>query len=534
MFLTAPLFLSAVPVFAAETPEKLTIHGDYSLLGASHWTGGAGNKTLLRRGAFLTNELRLHIHSPLQNGWNFSNDIHLRKTPDPQMDKRKDLRLLGFTAELYDPVWRLTAGDFFADFSQYTLGQALDGVQVARRTDNSESKLVFGYSQKPDEGRQFMRFVFGGRQESLLVKERGVLKDWRVGVNMVGNEDDRGSIGNKTGIANASNRIGSLNTSLRLGDAELNGEIAEAWIDEDTSPNTDVRRKTGTALRLNAGNKFTKKLKAKLGYEWVTADFNSLSGSAVPDRVNVTSRLDYKFNGAWAGEAGYRLAVDKMDKSPLNVRTVTQIPRVAFNWTPDSSYWLLQNFFSRVYWEMRRRFSQDNDSSGQADFESQDMGLEDEFKLFRATVNSGLSLRAEKDDKTKSNDRTAPAGFIGVRFNERWFGAEAVPSLRYQFSYEERPKDGGRDLSQVVSAGLTLDFPNGVRIEQRYSADFASRLAHDSDSIRLNVYLGLDYKIPGKRDMTLTTSYEMTQFAHDVSTERFSEQNFQTRLLWRF
>ena len=33
-------------------------HGEYSLLGALHRTGGSGDKTLLRRGEFLTNDSR--------------------------------------------------------------------------------------------------------------------------------------------------------------------------------------------------------------------------------------------------------------------------------------------------------------------------------------------------------------------------------------------------------------------------------------------------------------------------------------------
>ena len=100
--------------------------------------------------------------------------------------------------------------------------------------------------------------------------------------------------------------------------------------------------------------------------------------------------------------------------------------------------------------------------------------------------------------------------------------------------YTEIPKSEGRDLTQSVNAGLRLDISDALKVEQRYSVSTASRLAHDSDSIKWNAHIDLDYKVPVKPDLTFRCSYDHTGFAHDVSTQRFSEHNFQTELLWKF
>lgn len=518
----------------ADTPAGLSIHGEYETGGAIHWTGGAGDKTLLRRGAFFTDELKLRIDQPLEDGWDFLTSLHLRQTFDPQIDKRKDVHILGYTSEIYNRFLRFTFGDFFADFSQYVLGTALDGVQMVAKTDRAEIKAVAGFSQRADEGKQFMRYVFAGRAETVLVEAYGFAKDLRMGFNFSDAEDAHNTIDNTTGVADASNRVGSVNgRAVFWGHTQADWEAAKSWIDEDTSPGTNVDRKTGSAIRWNSTTQFDKKNKLRMGYEWVSADFRTLGGSAVPDRVNVTSRLDSQWNKEWKSELGYRLSFDKLDKSDLNKRTVTQAPRAALNWEPLSDDWWLKDFFSRLYWELRSRLS-DDDPSGQTDFLSNDAGFEDEFRIEKVHFNSGWTVRTETDDLQKQNDRLINTGYIGMNTHEQFLGMGATPSLRYQFDYEDRPKEGGRDLTQSVSAGLNMDISDNIHFEQRYGIETASRLAPNADTVKLNAYLGLDYKIPSQRDLTLKITYEHGNFFHPLATERFSEDNLQVCLFWKF
>lgn len=515
--------------------DEPTLHGEYSLSGALHRTGGSGDKTLLRRGNFLTNELKLESHIPLPGGdWNLDSNIDMRKTPDPQIDKRKDVNMLGWTTELYNPFVRFTGGDFYGDFSQYTLSQSLKGVQVAAKTDTFELKGVAGYSQKQDEGSHFLRYVFGGRSETQVFQEWGIAKDLRAGVNFSDVEDDHSSIENKTGVPDASNRVGSVNNHVMLWDkTEIDSEAAKSWADDDTSPGNVVDRKKGTAVRVNSLTRFSKMSKAKLNYEWVTSQFETLNGSAVPDRVNFNGRWDYKFNQEWGSDYSYRLMYDKLNKSTLNKRTMTQTPKIGLSWDPKAEDWLLKDYSQRVYWEMRNRTS-DSDPSGKIDFQSNEYSIENDFAVENVNFDSGYTFRSEDDDQDKSNVNFDHSGYFGMKMREKYQNATATPSLRYQFDYQALPKQEGHDLTQTLTAGLRLDMDNGLSFEQRYSASGAARLADDADSTRFNVYLGLDYKLPRKEDMTLKVSYELIALSHQVSTSRFSENNLQVQLLWKF
>ena len=538
-------FLAVMGIFsqtasAEETPSKafsiipgMSVHGEYSLKGAMHRTGGSGDKTLLRRGEFLTNALKLQAEQILGLGWNARTDLHVRKTQDPQIDKRKDLHMLGLTIEIYNPKFRFTFGDIFGDFSQYTLGQSLEGFQAALDTDRLDVKAVAGHSQREDEGRQFKRYVFGGRSEVLAVKEYGPLSDARLGLNFSEAEDDRGSIENKGTAADASNRVGSFTHHAIFWEKSVwDMEAAKSWIDEDARSGPVLRR-AGTALRILNNTKLTKKAKTKLTYEWVGADFNTLTGSAIPDRVNMLGRVNYRFNEAWMSDAAYRANYNKLDKSTADKRTVLHVPNMALTWTPNSSDWKLQDFFSRLYWEMRRRYSQD-DATGQVDFQADEIGLEDEFKVRKYNLSSGWSIRKEDDDFQKINDRLTNTGFIGVRTYRHFWRADVVPSGRWMILYDHKPKEEGRDLRHVMMTGLDMDFSGRVRFEQRYSLETNSRLLHDSDSIRFNAYAGVDYKIHGLQGTTLKISYEHIGFAHDVGIERFSEHNLQAEILQKF
>ena len=140
----------------------------------------------------------------------------------------------------------------------------------------------------------------------------------------------------------------------------------------------------------------------------------------------------------------------------------------------------------------------------------------------------------ESDDHEKLNDLLVNSGTAGIRIKDKLLGIPATPSLRWQFDYTDIPKEDGRDFTQTLTEGLVLDISEGVKFEERFSIGTASRLRTDSDSVKWNGYLGLDYRIPRKEDLTLSVNYEHNGLAHHMPTESFSEDNFQTRLLWKF
>ncbi len=525
----------------AEDPSKISplsipgfsIHGENSFAAEMHGTGGSGDKTLLRRGGFLTDGLKLKIDQALPGGWASHTDLHARKTQDPQIDRRRDVHLLGLTTELYNPKAKLTFGDFFGDFSQYTLGQSLEGFQAAYKTGRIEAKGVVGISQHADETRQFRRTVYGGRSEALLFEKYKMLKDARFGFNLAGSEDDKGSIENKNNVAAASNRVGSLNSHIEFfGKSTFDSEVARSWTDEDTRSDL-VTIRTGTALRVNNQTQWTKKAKTKLLYEWVMPDFNTLTGSAVPDRVSFTSRANYKLNSFWAADSGYRVQYNKLAKSAAAKKTQLHVPNASISWTPASEDWLLKDFFSRLFWEQRRRFS-DDDSSGQIDFVSNEVGLEDEFKVKKYNLSSGWTIRDETDDFQKANNRLTNDAYLGVRTYRSFWGMDAVPSARWLLNYDGHHKEGGRDLRHTAIAGLDLDFKHGLKLEQKYSLGANRRHQEDSDSLKFDAFVGLEYQIPHFKGTTLKVSYTTTDYAHHMSTQSFSEHNLRAELLCKF
>ena len=535
---------SAEEVPAASTgfaaPE---ISGEYAITGAKHWTGGLGaDRALIDQGTFLTNQLKLMIDQPLHDGWSFDTDLDLRHTQDEQIDERDSLHLLGWTSELYNETWRLTGGDFFADYSQYTASVPLTGTQLSFYTEEFEAKGAFGYSQRDIEGVQYRRWVGAGRTEALVLKEWSFLKDVRIGANFASTEDDGSSIENAAGVSDASNRVGSTNFHALVGETtEFNGELAKSWIDTDTTdpslqttPAAFTNRQMGTALKLGTFTRFSKMTRMRLGYEWASVDFGTLSGSAIPDQVSYNGRVDHKFSNTIAGEFAYRLFHNKLDKSAENKRTVTQTPHVAFTWQPISDDWFFRDYYARAYFDERTRLSED-DPSGQVDFQSRIYGIEEEFKLWeKFQISNGYELRVEDDDFNKIALRYVNSFNIGVRTREKWCDMTAIPSLRYQVDYEDMPKEEGRDLSQTVTAALNLQINERLTFDQRYSVNFANRLLHDSDSIRINAFLALDYRVPVKQDLKCRLSYDHLDYMHESSLVSFSEDNLQTSLIWNF
>ncbi len=510
----------------------LSIHGENSFAAEMHRTGGAGDKTILRPGEFLTDILKLKIDQALPYGWTSHTDIHARRTQDPQIDKRRDVHLLGLTSEFYNKTSKLTFGDFFGDFSQYTLGESLEGFQAAYKTDRFEAKGVAGISGRADETRAFERQVYGGRAEAQVIDNK-TIKDGRLGFNFAGTKDDKGSVERNFGIKAAESRVGSINShGTFFGKSTLDSEIAESWTDEDTRDPTEGRN-VGTALRVNSQTQWTKKAKTKLLYEWVTPRFDTLTGSAVSDRVNFTGKTNYKWNKALSMDSGYRVQYNKLNKSTAEKRTYLHVPNASISWTPSSADWKLQDFFSRLFWEQRRRIS-DDANSGQVDFVSNEIGIEDEFKAKKINWSSGWTIRHEDDDFQKANERLTHETYLGARVHQTWHGIDTVPSLRESLIYDGYDKAGGRDLRYRTTIGLDLDFKHGLKLNQRYSLENNRRHAEDSDSLKFDADVGLEYQIPRLQGTTLKISYATTDYAHNMDTQSFSEHNLRAELICKF
>ena len=514
---------------------QASIKGEYSIEEAHHAVGGSGSKSLLLRGAFTTQEGKLAVTQPLRDHWSWVTNLRARRTTDVQIDKRHDVHLLGLTSEVYNRIFHATAGDFYGDFSQYSLAQALQGAQLELQTNSLVLKAVSGFSQFEDEGRQFMRLNTGGYGEWTVIHETPAVRDFKVGVGVVNVNDVGSSLDNASNVAEVSGQVTSVKTRAMLWNrVDLEAEAARSWSDEDVTPGTSVPRKNGTAMRLNATAKVTEKSKLRLAYDWAGARFRSFSGSANPDRLNVTSRLDYKWNSLWSATFNNRVSSDKLDKSTLNKRTITISPQASLTWTPLTDSWrVLRDLTSRLYWDARRRLSQE-DNSGQTDFVSHEVGWENDFSTQKLKWTTGWSIRREDDDLSKANDRLVNSGWLGWRYPTELFRFKTTPWARWQFNYENRPKEGGRDLTHTVSFGADTNFSEGLKFQQRYTVSIADRMAAQSDTTKWNAYLSLEYRLPTRPDLNLSASYEYTNFDHPIKTEKYSEHNTRVRMLWKF
>lgn len=513
----------------------LNVDGEYSLLGSFQRTGGSGDKTLLRRGKFLTNAVKITSDLSLLNEWSSHVQLNMRKTDNPQIDSRSDIHLLGLTAELSQPNFQAVFGDFYGDFSQYTLSQALEGAQIAVRSERFELKSVAARSQRAKEGENYARYVFGGESEILAVKESRYLKDFRLGFHFSAAEDDGSSIDNDTGIVNAANRVGSMSwRGTFFQNYELEGEFARSWTDPDTSEGTEEQRKIGPALRMDLRGAPNRKTKVHFNYEWVGANFEALPGSAVPDRVNFGGKLNYKWTQEWQSDFSYKTFYDQLEDSVLTKRTMTHSPVIGLDWMPYDPIGFLEDFFMRLYWDMRGRHSEDDSASSQIDFVSHEIALEDQFRIRKISFDQNLGFRYEEDDLTKTNTFTSFFGSLGLRSRREIAGFPMTPFLKYQMNYDDRFKEGGRDFIQSVNAGLDIELAEELRFEQRYGFQAARRLAQDSDSAQFNLYAALDYGIFKSKKYRIRLAYDGIFFLHGQSTQNFNEHKLESELLCRF
>ncbi|MCM8761473.1 MAG: hypothetical protein NC933_05030, partial [Candidatus Omnitrophica bacterium] len=314
--------------------------------------GGNGNNSFLRKGVYQNTEVNVNAYERLWKGYSFEGQVFVRRTDDRRIERRKDLRLKQLTTKIYNSENMLLFGDFYGDFSQFVLGNSLEGFALELKgSDTLQFKGVAARSQSPDpDAATYWRNVAGGKADLFLFQGSEDFTLFRNGLQVIANEDDRGTVDN----TNRQTPIPDLHNVVVSWDGEINFrkffsvvyELAGSAYTPDQKVNTDVN--WGTALRIQPRLRYGP-FSVKYLYYYVTPQFYTDSGSAMPDKMQhqftvdadltKKARLSFVENYYWdrlaRSERSYRTTNDEqyitltlapLDKDPdFNIRAYTNI-----------------------------------------------------------------------------------------------------------------------------------------------------------------------------------------------------------------
>ncbi|MFH1665550.1 MAG: hypothetical protein ABIA77_05340 [Candidatus Omnitrophota bacterium] len=255
-----------------------------------------GNKdqSFLREGVYSVWESTLNVQERLWDDYNFEGQIFMRRTDDRRIESRKDVRIKQLDMKISNPKNMLHFGDFYGEFSQFTLGQSLEGFDLnIQEVDGQKYHFIAARRNEADWATdQYQRNVFGGEAE-YSYNGGGDFNLFNMGVQAVTSQDDKGSVSKVNSAIDLNNTVVSLDGEIRpVKNFGVIYEVAQSgYNSNEKDPNENMIY--GSAFRIQPELK-VKDAKLRYLYYYVTPKFYTDSGSAMPDKEQHQLSFDWK------------------------------------------------------------------------------------------------------------------------------------------------------------------------------------------------------------------------------------------------
>lgn len=259
------------------------ISGSLLIQGESNRVSGNRSKSFLRERENYLTETNLNFQEKLRGDYNLEAQIMLRKTDNPRIEVRRDVRMKQFNIKVSNPDNLYQFGDMYADFSQYTLSSSLEGFGADVKVNDAVfMKYVLARQYGADEAAsQFQRNVFGVKSDFSLFQDSEIFSNFRLGVQAVTNQDDSSSPDEKTAsFDDMRNTVMSVDGEISfIKYLSLTYEVARSFYLEDEEDATTKDQSSGNAFQIAPQLRFGDTTLRYL-YNYTQPQFYTDSGSA--------------------------------------------------------------------------------------------------------------------------------------------------------------------------------------------------------------------------------------------------------------
>lgn len=451
-------------------PEKMQISGESRTIFTDYNRGGQSrNKSFYPPGGNGRQEIDVRVEDKSSKNFNVEGFISGRATDDRYIDQDQlSLEGLYLNIEEKEKRYGLNLGDFYSYFSNYTLSQSLKGAKGFYKIQNDLGDFnltsLFGTNKsrwnafwRGLDGETYTRYIGGARLEQLLYD-----KNVKLGFNFVDNRDDRG--GTSTTANPITNDVVSSDLELKLDRFSMKAEVAEAFTDLNTSPNTSVKTKSDEAYKVDTSLKLSKLeyLKSTLysGYERAGQNFSSLSGILKTDREEYYTRLNCDTYDYLSWHTGLRHSRNNL-KDGLVRTTKYTAEEVGFRLRPLSTK---REFEIALDLDRRLRASSDTTIKEQSD--NAHLVLRDKFGGL--SLWGGWLVSKHDDENTITNGRFSHLFDLGSRLNLDYRKFNISPHLYLQFETRKQDTTGLDNTFKHLNAGVSLYSAQFFRMDLNY------------------------------------------------------------------
>lgn len=444
-------------------------------------------------------------------------DSEFRFTNNERIDV-EDASMKKLYLKRTDPYTFFQTGDFFANFSQYSLNQNLKGVAATLKEfegnpwnvnilwGSNKSRWEYVWNDEADELKDT------GYTGIRLGRKMGPLTSY---FNFVYTAEGRLSdISDNTSRSTASvyhNHLWSTDWQFKpTGGLDISGESAVSR-DKD-SPNGIVD--VGFAHQVRSRFRI-KDLRSQFEFERTPSDFHTRSGSASTDRERYRWRNNYYFNNnneVFGNFTTYR------DNTQDTLTYTTKVKITELGGTVRNIL-NRKTLLSTIQLKERRRHRSDETLDERTS--SANCIIEDRVGPFQPRVEYEIRRVNPRKDPNDSGELTQSVswGVSSYHRNDIWTVRPSVTARFEQTDDAGAPAARGINRDWIWTGGLGGGYKRDTQFNVDYSYSEADNYNPSSDTRRKALRCSLDYSVGGNRDNVVGLVYEnrLNRFSTDTS-----------------
>jgi len=448
-------------------------------------------------------------------------NLEYRSTDDRTVDVQ-DFSIERMYVGLKDEYREFLVGDFYANFSEYSLGNALKGLKMVFGNEKARRLTIVGgmdvskwedlWEERWDDSSS-RKYAWGARLENNFLNNKLSLN-----FNYGGSKDDEAYVGSSDSPAS----VNVVSTDLKyiINDYfTFSSEIAQSFSDSDTRKD-EIKTKSDRAIKsvLDFNSQYYTLTST---YSRVGNHFATTGGFSAQDLESLS------FDGIWFMPLNIKfthyLHADRDNLSDSASTTTKQInPGVKFslNLPWDASL--------DIGSDMRKRISADKTIKTKTYTHSVDINKD--FRVFYSTL--GYSRIIVSDKISPSSERETDSYSLGLDGDFTLKEVKFNWNFTQDINHDQYTEVNEADLSLTSSLGMKISFPSTLTLDTKVSITDNNYYQNDTDSNTSQYYVGISRKL--KDELLFDITYDHKGYEYADGDTNYAEKILKCKLSYSF
>ncbi len=504
-------------------PAFAEIHGTQDLSGVYyHVEGNKARSFYPGNEADYLYEGSVDFQDPIFKDYQFFGNINYRSTNDKMVD-RQELSLERMYFGIKGLGKELLLGDYYASFSEYSLGNALKGGKLVYGEDKASRLTVVGgvdtskwedlWERHWDDSAT-RRYVWGTRLENNLFNNKLALN-----FNYAGAKDDIAFISPSSSpiLVNVFSLDGKYNINQYF---TAKSELAQSLTDENTRSH-EIKSKSDRAFKFGLDFNSLNYTLASI-YSRVGKHFNTTGGFSAQDLE--TMNFDGLWFLPWRAKLIHYLHMDKDNLSKNKTTTTKQLnPGLKLNLKLPHEIGL------DLGGDLRKRLSADKNTNERT--YTYTSNFTRDFGIFYSTL--GYSKIFVINRVSASQERNSDRYSFGLdgNFNMKkvkfaWNFSEDLESINYKQACKS-------DFTTSTNLGLRAAFPSTLSFQAKLGFSDNDYYLNDTDSSNMQYFFSVSRDI-FKDSLSFDVSFERKSYRYADGGNNYAENILRGKINYKF